>query len=295
MKLKTVEIDGKVYAEVSDGKVVYTDDDGTDVAIDASESKKTISRLNGEAMNHRKAKEAAENDLKAMTEARDAAVANANDFEQKLKSYEGITDPAAARKALETVQNLDDKKLLDAGEVERIKGQVAEGFEQKITAINEAHQTELEKAVKDKETVVVERDALQKSLNEQIIGGLFAGSKFISDKCVVDHAHMRKIYGEHFSVEDGRAVARDGSGNVIYSTDKPGEPADPDQALAVLVEADPSKNNILKALMGNGTGSKTNDGDGGDIGDKEMTRADFEKLNSQERAQKMAEGYTLKD
>src|SRR5690606_6729424 len=79
MKLKTLEVDGKTYAEVQDGKPVYVEDDGKEVAFDAPGTRNTISRLNAEAKSHREAKEAAE---------------------KALKGFEGIEDPAAAIKAL---------------------------------------------------------------------------------------------------------------------------------------------------------------------------------------------------
>ena len=36
MKLKTVEVDGKQYAEILEGKPVYVEDDGKEVAFDAA-------------------------------------------------------------------------------------------------------------------------------------------------------------------------------------------------------------------------------------------------------------------
>ena len=81
MKLKTLEIDGKTYAEVSaDGKPLYTGDDGKEIAFDAVATNTSLRTLRGEAQGHREAKEAAE---------------------RALKAFEGIEDPAAARKALE--------------------------------------------------------------------------------------------------------------------------------------------------------------------------------------------------
>ncbi|MGC8383448.1 hypothetical protein ACP3P8_05935 [Pseudomonas aeruginosa] len=49
MKLKTVEVDGKQYAEVQDGKPVYVEDDGKEIVFDAVGTRATITRLNGEA------------------------------------------------------------------------------------------------------------------------------------------------------------------------------------------------------------------------------------------------------
>lgn len=95
MKLK---LDENGHVVVQDGRPVYVHEDGKEVVFDAPQTIATISRLNGEAKAHREAKEKAESTLKA---------------------FEGIEDPVAAKKALETLKNFDDKKLVDAGEVEK--------------------------------------------------------------------------------------------------------------------------------------------------------------------------------
>jgi len=108
MKLK---LDENGHVVVQDGKPVYVQDDGKEVAFDAAGTVQTISRLNGEAKSHRERAEAAEG---------------------RLDAFKGIEDPAAAVKALETVKNLDDKKLVDAGEVEKVKSEVSKGFQAQI-------------------------------------------------------------------------------------------------------------------------------------------------------------------
>lgn len=112
MKLKTVEVDGKQYAEVQDGKPVYVEDDGKEIAFDAVGTRAAITRLNGEAKQHRERAEKAE---------------------KIAKDFEGIEDPAAARKALETVANLDAKKLVDAGEIEKVKAEIGKAYDTKLT------------------------------------------------------------------------------------------------------------------------------------------------------------------
>ena len=100
MKLKLDE-NGNVV--VQDGKPVYVYDDGKEVAYDVPAAVAKIGSLNAEAKQHREAKEAAE---------------------AKLKAFDGIENAEAAKKALETVKNLDDKKLIDAGEAEKVKAEV---------------------------------------------------------------------------------------------------------------------------------------------------------------------------
>lgn len=64
MKLKTVEVNGKSYAEIDDkGFPIYQHDDGKEIGFDAAQAVSKIASLNGEAKSHREAKEAAETNL----------------------------------------------------------------------------------------------------------------------------------------------------------------------------------------------------------------------------------------
>lgn len=253
VKLKIVTVDGKTYAEVQDGKPVYTTDDAKEVAFDAPATIATISRLNGEAKGHREAKEAAET---------------------KLKAFDGLDDPAAAKDALTKLANFKDKDLIEAGKVEEIK----------LAAI---------KAVEEKYAPVVqERDKLKTDLYGERVGGQFARSKFIADKAAVPSDIMQARFGQHFKDEDGRAVAYDASGNKIYSRSKPGEAADFDEALELLIDAYPYKDSILKGT-GGGSGGKA--GNGGGQGGKTISRVEFEAMPHADRAAKMKEGVKVTD
>ena len=242
MKLKTTEIDGKTYAEVQDNKPVYVEDSGKEVAFDALHTTQTITRLNGEAMGHRKDKEAAE---------------------AKLKGFEGIEDPAAALAALATVKNLDDKKLVDAGEIETIKAEAIKAVEEKY------------------KPVVEERDGLKDTLNKELIGGSFSRSDFVKDKMAVPLQMVEATFSNHFSIEEGKIVAKDGNGNQIYSKERPGEAAAFDEALEILVDASPFRDSILKGRQQQGGGSQG--GDGGGTG-KTMTRSEYDKLATENPA-----------
>lgn len=227
MKLKTVTIDGKTFAEVQDGKPLYVHDDGKEVAFDAPGTVATISRLNGEAKGHREAKEAAE---------------------AKLKAFEGIEDGEAARKALETIKNIDEGKLIAAGKVEEIKAAAKKAAEEQVAAANKAHAEELA-------TTRKERDTLQGQLYDEKIGGSFSRSKFIADKVAIPADLLQAQFGQRFKVEDGRIVAYDQAGNKIFSRVKPGDVADFDEALEVLVDAYPHRDSILKG-SGGGSGAR---------------------------------------
>ena len=222
MKLKTVAIEGKTYAEVNEqGQPLYIHDDGKEVAHDAPQTVATISRLNGEARTNRERYEAAETSLKA---------------------FEGIEDPTAAKKALETLKNFDDKKLVDAGEIEKVKAEAIKAVEDKYAPI------------------VQERDAFQSQLHNELIGGGFARSKFIQDNIAVPVDMIQATFGKNFQIEGGKVVAVGADGQKIYSRARPGEIADFDEALETLVGGYQHKDSILKGGQGSGGGFQGNGG-----------------------------------
>jgi hypothetical protein len=110
MKIKTFENEGTTYAILKDGNPVYTDDAGKEVTYDPVAMHISIGRLNNESKTHREAKEA---------------------LEETVKAFKDI-DPVADAKALKTVANLDDKKLIDAGEVERVIGEKTAAFKTQL-------------------------------------------------------------------------------------------------------------------------------------------------------------------
>ena len=130
------------------------------------------------------------------------------------------------------------------------------------------------------------------ALYDSELGRRFAESKFIAENMLISPAHARKIYGDRFEFEDGRPVAKDASGSLIYSSSKPGEPADFDEAFAAIVNADPAKDQILKGRGQTGTGA-TGGGAGGNP--KTKTNEEFQAMGAKERSTFMAGGGTLVD
>jgi hypothetical protein len=257
MKLKMKD---DTSAEVRNGKPVYTDENGREIEFDYSATVGTISRLNGEAKGHRERAEAAE---------------------EKLKGFEGIDDPEKARKALETIANLDSGKLKDAAEIERVKNEAKAAFDEQLKA-----------TVKKYEPVVQERDSLRNQLHQEHIGNAFGKSKFIVEKLAVPVDLAQAKFGGNFSIKDGKIVAKDGSGNPIYSKARPGEIAEFDEALEILVDSYPYRDNILKGTGASGGGaSGSNTGAGGK---RTVTRAAFDQMAPAEQA-KAAKEATIVD
>lgn len=232
MKLK---LNDQGFAVVQDGKPVYVHDDGKEVAFDAASAVSKIAALNAEAKSHREGKEAAE---------------------AKAKAFEGIEDAEAARKALETLKNIDEGKLIQAGKVDEIKAAAKKAAEEQVQAANKAHADELARTKQ-------QLDKATSDLYGEKIGGSFNRSKLISDKFAIPADLVQARFGSAYKVEDGKIVAYDQAGNKIFSRARPGEIADFDEALETLVDQYPYKEQILKGSGASGGGASSGNGAGG--------------------------------
>ena len=224
---------------VQNGNPVWVDANGQEgtIAID------TISRLNGEAKAHRERAEKAETALKA---------------------FEGL-DPSAARSALDTVSKLDQKALVDAGQVDQVRNEVKSQYE----------------------TLLAEKDTALNStltrLNDTLLANAFGSSKFVQEKISVPAEMFQATFARNFKVEDGKVLAVGADGKPIYSKSRIGEVADFDEAVSILVEGYSHKDAILKAPSKGGSG---NDGKGGERGGdvRFVKRGDFASMAPGEQA-----------
>ncbi|PRC92667.1 DUF6651 domain-containing protein [Solimicrobium silvestre] len=260
-----IKLDDKGNVVVQDGKVVYVYDDGKEVAFDAVSTVAKINGLNGEAKAHRERAEAAET---------------------KLKSFEGIADPEIARKALETIKNIDDKKLVDAGKVEEVRAAAVKAYEDKLVAANQTHAEQMAK-------LHVDLERANGDLHSEKIGGSFNRSKLITEKFAIPADLVQARFGSAFKIEEGKIVAKDNAGNKIFSRSRPGDLADFDEALEILVDQYPYKDQILK---GSGaTGSGATGGNQGASGKKTIPRSQFDAMDAGSRATAMRDGATVTD
>lgn len=176
MKLK---LDDNGNAVLQEGLPVYVYEDGKELPFDVAKAVQKIASLNAEAKTHREAKEA---------------------LQDKLKGFDGIDDADEARKALATLRNLDDKKLIDAGEAEQVKAKAIKVYEDRL-------------AESQKQTLKI-----QQQLHHELIGGSFARSPVIADKLAIPADVAQAFFGSHFSIsDDGKILAKDAQGNDIYS------------------------------------------------------------------------------
>jgi hypothetical protein len=241
MKIKTFEHEEKTYAVLKDGNPVYVDDAGKEVTYDPVAMHATIGRLNKESQTHREAKEA---------------------LEATVKKFKDI-DPVAAKKAIATVKNLDDKKLIDAGEVERVIGEKTREFKEAL------------------EKSQGETTALRTKYDSEKINSAFASSAFIKEKLAVPSDMAQATFSKHFVFKEGVMTPVDAAGNTIYSDTNPGDIATFDEALEKVVKSYAHRDSILKGTGHTGSGSK---GTGGDNGTgRKIPRSEFNKATPLEQ------------
>jgi hypothetical protein len=222
VKLK-VDAEGK---PVLDGELpVFVDAQGEDLAVNVGDLVAKVNKLSADLDRQRK---------------------RASSAEEKLGAYNGI-DIDKAREAIETVQNLSDKKLIDAGRVEEIK-----------KGILDAHALQL--AEKDK--LLAARDSTIRQLS---ISSKIAGSEWLKKNLLIPADMFEARFGDrHFKLEDeGKVAILDANGNVIMSRKKPGEYADIDEGIEAIVAAYPARDSILKTTGAKGSGAAGGDNGGG--------------------------------
>jgi hypothetical protein len=239
--------DGTIALDADKKHPIYINADGAEAPFDADTTVSTISRLNGEAKAHRIAKEAAEAALKPFKDA-------------------GIEDAGAAAEAIKLAKNIKDGDLVTAGKVQEIKDAATRTAQEQVANATRAAE-EKQRQLSD------QNEKLTQDLNNHIIGGSFASSKFIADKLAIPADIAQKVFGDRFKVDGGKLVPMGPDGNPIFSATRHGEHADFEEALQMMVGQYANKDMILKGSGASGGGAQG--GSGGAAGKKEMGRAQF--------------------
>lgn len=238
------KMDGDKIAVDGSGNPIYINANGDEGAIKGD----TIASLNNEAKTHRTAKEAAE-----------AELAKFRDDKGKL------IDPTVAKKAIDTVANIDAKKLIDAGEVDKVREQMRGEFTAQLQ----------------------EKDKVIESLNGDVTGlrvdKVFSTSDFLRDGLAVPRDMFEATFGKNVKIgNDGQPEFYGRDGNRIMSKQEVGQYAKGDEALRLMVEQHPQKDVIIKAQQEGGSG---NGGGGGGRGQgRTMRRSEFEGLDPNAQA-----------
>lgn len=253
MKLK---LDANGAVVVKDGLPVWEMPDGAEIAYDVPAAHRKIGELTTEAKSHR---------LKA----EEAVTA--------LKAFEGITDPAAAVKALQFAQSMEGKKAMDDESIKTLVANAVKPLQDQLAAKDQ------ELAGKDGHIYKLE------------VGNRFATSGYLKEKTILGETPdiAEAYFAKNFKVEGGKVVPYDAAGNQIYSRTKPGEVADFDEAISILVESHPKRDHIMKGTGQSGAG--TQGGKGAPGGAKTVNRAAFDQMDPAARADHIKTGGTVTD
>lgn len=242
------------FAVVQDGKPVYTDDSGAEIPFDAPAAMAKITALNTESKGHRLKAEEAVN---------------------ALKGFEGL-DPEAAKKALQFAQSMEGKKAMDDEGIKALIGNAVKPLQDQLA--------DAQKTIAGKDDHIYRLE----------VGNRFATSKYLSEKTILIPEIAEAYFGKNFKIEGGKVAAYDGAGNQIYSRTKPGEPADFDEALTILVESHAQRDHIMKGSGASGSGAKGSQGAGGQ-GNKTISRAQFDALDPAARSAHFKDGGKVTD
>lgn len=220
--------------KIKDGlPAVIDEDDGEELTIDAISLHIKVPQLQNEAKKRRLEAKEAKKLLEPYEQLGIEDVETFSDWKKK------------AEKAIETLGNIDQSKLIDAGKVEEVKQSVREEMQSKIDKIMKQAQDK----EKEFEITSVEKDG---TIRKLMVYDQFNTSKYIGTELIVTPKMARKIFGEQFKVEkadDGNTVTVGYLGKEpIMSKKNVGEYATFDEALQKMVDSDPDADSYKKAI-----------------------------------------------
>jgi hypothetical protein len=257
MKIK-LKVNDEGFAYVEDGMPVFIheDDDNKESPMDVVKVMTGLDAKN-----------------KAQSEEIKRHVEGKEKLKTQLEAYEGI-DPEKYKENAEFVEKHKDTKLVDEQGVETLKRKMKENFE----AEKKVEHENFGKALKEKD---VENGNLQEIIFKQAVLNKFATSPHFSGdnpKTTLAPKHAAAIFGNNFKCEiHDKEVVVVGIGNdgtPLISKIDHGEPADFEESIALLIEADPMSHNIYGDGRPGGPGAS---------GNLNSNSKEFAKLSPQEK------------
>jgi hypothetical protein len=162
----------------------------------------------------------------------------------KNEAREYRTGLKAAKEKLDKLGDADLDDILD-------KANRYGSLEDDHKAQFENYKKSLDDGVKAKDDEIVK---LRGELSNILIDNAIIEAPIV-EKTIYPREHFKQLYRRHFELKDGKPVASI-DGNIVYSKEKPGEPAPVAEALEFIIENDPAKDSILKGSGMQGSGAK---------------------------------------
>jgi hypothetical protein len=240
-----IKLDENGTAVLQDGNPVYVQDDGSDMVVNPDQLFSKIKELNSESKTRR---------------------LEINSLKEKFGVFSGIENledwKQKADQAISLANDLDNSKLIKAGEVSDLKNKLRSEFEADkqnlISQFSEAKK-EFDSNIKEKEDAIF----------NLMVGNKFATSDYFNgspdSKTILPADIAMSYFSKHFSVEKDlkgnlRFVGKDHNGNNINGLD--GEPASFEVAIKKIIDESPLKTQIMRAPGGSGSGSLGGSSDG---------------------------------
>jgi hypothetical protein len=229
----TLKLNDEGTIELTDqGLPIWIDQEDKEVVFDVAKLYNDKRAANAESASRRKRIDELEKQL--------------NELHEKYQDL----DVEEAKKAVETLQNIDQQKLMDTEGVESVKRQMKEAFTAELTKEREKWESEL----KDKSTTLEMKSGQIRNL---LVKNAFVSSEFLREKTLLTPDIAYAYFGTHFDIRevDGepRAVGRL-NGEDILSKTNPGELAEPEEAIQIIIDKYPSRERILKGNVQAGSG-----------------------------------------
>ncbi len=227
--------------------------------------------------------------LKASNDENAARRVSEKEAKDKLAAFDGI-DPVKAKEALATMENLKDKDLVDAKQIETLKANLEATWKANMEAQKvsyEAQITELNGKIKSG----------QDSIRNITLKNAFLSSEYLKNT-IYDPVREDafKIFGDKFEVEAGdngdmRIVFKNPDGTPFLSTARPGQNATFDESIEHIFLNHPQKDHLMKGTQASGSGAA-----GGGGGGSKTTLAQLqEKLAVAEKNRDAAQVRILTD
>lgn len=240
-----------------ENRIIYVDPEGKELGLNPPAMFEKIHELGRENQKHR---------------------TKFDQLKAKLDIFNGVEDLAEwkqkADEALATLANFNDKDYLKAEKVEKLKQEITSAYEEKLKRAGISYS--------EKEKVHLDNlSKKEQQIRRLLISNKFAVSKYFSgggDKSVTilpsniaeDH------FGRYFKVEDGpdglpTTKAYYANGDMVLSRNNPGEPADFEEAIGLILDQYPNKDSIIRSGS-SGSGSSGGSGNAGDTDDLAQLR-----------------------
>lgn len=181
----------------------------------------------------------------------------ADEAKAALAAYGGV-DPERVKKLIAEAdaaeaarKTAEEENLKKAGEFDRLKAMMVESHQKETKDLSDAvtaTRSELEGA--------------KKTINDLTVGAAFSNSKFVTEQTVLPTASARKIFGDHFEVENGVPVGYDkprGEANRTKLVNGSGDPMPFEDAIKKIVESSSEKEQLLRSNLKDGTRATTID------------------------------------